>query len=193
MAGTSDLIRTAISNSRPSRPKSERRTVTPIDARVWRARHQRSDGQFRKTPASQRRSARPYSPRRRRFRRAEAPRICPGYRRRLKSWRGRSGGPSGLKRKLALCSASSDSAARRAAISSMEPLPFLNLNLSRAAVKRRRAFTCHPHCGRVGERILMFKQQVIREAQIDRLLAMSGPGSARNQRGRDCVSKPLIC
>src|SRR6266851_943317 len=37
---------------------------------------------------------------------------------------GPSGGPSGLNRRLALCSASSASAARRAAISSMDLLPF---------------------------------------------------------------------
>jgi hypothetical protein len=47
----------------------------------------------------------------------------------------------------------------------MDSLPFLNLSLSRAAVKRRHAFTCHLHCGKTDERILMFKRQIIRGAQ----------------------------
>src|SRR5260370_35670466 len=40
---------------------------------------------------------------------------------------GWGGGPRGRNRRLALCSANSDSAARRAAISSMDPLPFLQI------------------------------------------------------------------
>src|SRR5712691_8678417 len=98
---------------------------------------------------------------------------------------GPSGGPSGPNRTLALCSASSASAARRAAISSIDPLPFRRLQYLESQIGIAAHPSRRPLRGllRMRSNLLKHNNLMLRSERRERLeaWAASDPPISRSQ------------